>query len=201
MNITPLHIQTAARKNQKATEGRQVLAPTPLVENLYEQDGSGLHAHVSKSELPLHLLRITPQDQRSRTMVETNLKDRDMAMTAVPEEDSPTNWRILSPSQTDSACRGRPGSWRRFAGLAGGVGDWQRKANRTRRASATGRSPMDSGGRACFKLLGTLVISASTSGLTAALSRFAARWVALKVVHNGCTPLSRPSRFVNLVEK
>ena len=59
---------------------------TPLVRNLYEQDGSGLHAHVPKSELPLHLLRITPQDQRSRTMVRTNLKLRLGAMTAVPEK-------------------------------------------------------------------------------------------------------------------
>ena len=37
------------RRTREGNRGRQVLAPnTPLVRNLYEQDGSGLHAHVPK---------------------------------------------------------------------------------------------------------------------------------------------------------
>lgn len=172
--------QTAAEEPEKATEGRQVLAPnTPLVRNLYEQDGSGLHAHVPKSELPLHLLRITPQDQRSRTMVRTNLKLRLDAMTAVPE-------KVADELAESFAARAKliqlavvvPGLGVSLLALLVVWLDWQRRQSEHAGLRRLGASQWMLLGAFALELLGTLMISALlASGLTVALSIFAARWV------------------------
>ena len=172
--------QTASEQPESSTEQRQILTPnTPLVRNLYEQDGSGLHAHISKDELPVHLLRITPQDQRSRTMVRTNLKLAYGAMTAVPE-------KVADELAESFAARAK---LVQLAVVVPGLGvtlltllvvwlDWQRRQTEhagLRRLGASQRTLVSS---FVLELLGTAVISVMlASGLTVALSIFAARWV------------------------
>lgn len=172
--------QTDSKKPDGATEQRQVLAPnTPLVRNLYEQDGSGLHAHIPKSELPVHLIRITPQDQRSRTMVRTNLKLGFGAMMAVPE-------KVADELAESFAARAK---LIQLAVVVPGLGvsllamlvvwlDWQRRQTEHAGLRRLGASQWMLVGSFLLELLGALVLSVLMAfGLTEALSLFAARWV------------------------
>jgi hypothetical protein len=172
--------QTGSEQPDASTQRRQVLPPNiPLVRNLYEQDGSGLHAHIPKSELPIHLLRITPPDQRSLTMVRTNLKLAYGAMTAVPE-------KIADELAESFAARAK---LIQLAVVVPGLGvsllamlvvwlDWQRRQTEHAGLRRLGASQWMLVGSFVLELLGTLLISVLlASGLTWALSIVAGRWV------------------------
>lgn len=172
--------QSDSEQPNKSTENRQLLAPnTPLVRNLFEGDGSGLHAHISKSELPIHLLRITPQDQRSLTMVRTNLKLAYGAMTAIPEQ-------IADELAESFAARAKliqlavvvPGLGVSLLALLVVWLDWQRRRTEHAGLRRLGASQWMLVGSFVVELMGTLIISILlTTGLTFGLSIFAARWV------------------------
>ena len=172
--------QTDSGQPNNATEHRQILAPnTPLIRNLYDQDGSGLHAHISKSELPIHLLRITPQDQRSLTMVRTNLKLAYGAMTAVPE-------KVADELAESFAARAKliqlavvvPGLGVSLLALLVVWLDWQKRRAEHAGLRRLGASQWMLVGSFALELMGTLTISILlTTVLTFGLAIFAARWV------------------------
>ncbi len=165
---------------KQTTENRQVLSPnTPLARNLYEQDTSNLHAHISESDLPIHLMRIVPNDQRSLTLVRSNLRHAYGATTAVPES-------IADELAESFAARAKI---IQLAVLIPGVGvsllallvvgiDWQRRRSEHAGLRRLGATQWMLVGSFALELLGTILVGLMLMTVLAfVLSLFAAHWV------------------------
>ncbi|MAW42043.1 MAG: hypothetical protein CMJ30_06495 [Phycisphaerae bacterium] len=165
---------------KQSTEQRQVLSPnTPLARRLYEQDTSTLHAHTLESDLPIHLLRIVPKDQRSLTLVRSNLRHAHGATTAVPE--------FVADELAESfAARAK---LIQLAVLIPGIGvsllallviglDWQRRRSEHAGLRRLGASQSMLVGSFALELLGTVLVGLMLlASMAFLLSLFAAQWV------------------------
>lgn len=164
----------------QSTQARNILSPnTPLVRDLYDRDPNKLHAHIETSQLPIHLIRIAPENQRALSLVRANLNYAFGSTTAIPES-------VADELAESFAARARliqlaviiPSIGVSLLGLLVIVLDWQRRKVEHAGLRRLGADRKMLGLSFALELSGVLAIATSlTLVLAWLLSLSAARWV------------------------